>query len=148
MWLISCWALSMKIRFLINPVRMRSSTVSMAPRRPAEWVDSSTSDSGPSATQPEHITPVYPCFPATAAQFDDVVFGGVCSQSRRAFFFLNWIFLPKHLLVWKTKRWKFESLCEEGDVVVRVSHSWSKVVDWFVNLTQNECKPTHGFRFW
>lgn len=37
---------------------------------------------------------------------------------------------------------------EEGHiVVVKVSHSWSKVENRFVNLTRMECNPTHGFGF-
>lgn len=130
MWFI--WALSMKIRSLINPVRMRSSAVSMAPRRPAEWVDSSTSDSGPSATQPEHISPVYPCYFRRRMLTIPSCF----------FFFLIGSFYRNTCSPEKLRDGN-SSLCEEGDVVVKVSHSWSKV-DWFVNLTQNECKPTHG----
>ena len=48
----SQWSATIKSRMLRRAeVHMRSRAVSIAPLRPSEWVDSSTSDSTPSVTQ-------------------------------------------------------------------------------------------------
>lgn len=129
-------------------LRMRARAVSMAPRRPAEWVDSSTSsDSGPPTTQPGHFSPVHPCLPAPDAHFDHVI-SAPCAQN----IVVYWIFLPKHLLAWKTN-----GLLRDGNPDRRVKrdrvvcsrlviHLLSPKV-WFVKLTQNSWNAPLRFRF-